>query len=577
MALTQISTAGVKDDAVTSGKIPANAVGSSEIAANAVGASELADEAVTLAKLEHGTSSNDGKFLRANNGADPTFETITGTTINNNADNRVITGSGTANTLEGESTLTYGGTELLISNSSPSVKLNDTDNSGVVDINNVGGAAVIQSTGVTTFETNGSERMRIDSSGKVGIGTTTIGEKFTIGDGDLKFYNSDEANNHRTTFIEFQNSSNRITSESNFGSDGSSGYAAGYKFSTKNYTGSAFETLTPFVIQANGNVGIGTTSPSKKLDVTGDFHVSAQILNERGTASAPPFSFTDDTDTGMFNILNSDLGFSVGGTERMRIDSSGNVGIGVTPTARFHVHKQGHYLVTDSGKATNGIHVRGNAGNAGEYGGAISFSCGDNDSSAAIAARQGGSDTDFTGLSFFTHPSGVAADDAVEKVRIHHSGEASFNNGICLGNGVTLSSANTLEDYEEGTFTPKLRTIGSSQGEQLGAGRYTKIGNMVYLDVQFDNKNATGLQDNNYIYITNLPYTTNSRSQSASPQTYNVNGYSDEQVYFMTDPGNAALIGFRTRWNTTWTYWESGHFRGSQIYVRVNIWYKTNS
>ncbi len=126
MALTQISTAGVKDDAVTAGKIPANAVGSSEIAANAVGSSELADnavdtaaiaddavtaakianntitatqlntdavdtdalqvnsvttakiadQAVTLAKLPHGTGSNDGKFLRANNGADPTFETV---------------------------------------------------------------------------------------------------------------------------------------------------------------------------------------------------------------------------------------------------------------------------------------------------------------------------------------------------------------------------------------------------------------------------------------------------------------------------------------------------------------------
>lgn len=67
MALTKIGTDGVKDDAITSGKIPANAVGSSEIA----------DQAVTLDKLPHGTSSNDGKFLRANNGADPTFETIT--------------------------------------------------------------------------------------------------------------------------------------------------------------------------------------------------------------------------------------------------------------------------------------------------------------------------------------------------------------------------------------------------------------------------------------------------------------------------------------------------------------------
>jgi len=42
----------------------------------------IADEAVTLAKLEHGTSSNDGKFLRANNGADPTFDTVDFTTLN---------------------------------------------------------------------------------------------------------------------------------------------------------------------------------------------------------------------------------------------------------------------------------------------------------------------------------------------------------------------------------------------------------------------------------------------------------------------------------------------------------------
>ena len=37
---------------------------------------KIADQAVDLSKLPHGTSSNDGKFLRANNGADPTFETV---------------------------------------------------------------------------------------------------------------------------------------------------------------------------------------------------------------------------------------------------------------------------------------------------------------------------------------------------------------------------------------------------------------------------------------------------------------------------------------------------------------------
>ena len=43
---------------------------------------------------------------------------VTSTRINNNADNRVITGSGTANTLEGESTLTYDGTGIAVASNS---------------------------------------------------------------------------------------------------------------------------------------------------------------------------------------------------------------------------------------------------------------------------------------------------------------------------------------------------------------------------------------------------------------------------------------------------------------------------
>ena len=57
------------------------------------------DQVVTLAKLPHGTSSNDGKFLRANNGADPTFETVssvggaTGVDFNDNVKARFGTGN----------------------------------------------------------------------------------------------------------------------------------------------------------------------------------------------------------------------------------------------------------------------------------------------------------------------------------------------------------------------------------------------------------------------------------------------------------------------------------------------------
>ena len=56
--------------------IATGAVEHAMLATDAVDNSRLADQAVTLDKLPHGTSSNDGKFLRANNGADPSFETI---------------------------------------------------------------------------------------------------------------------------------------------------------------------------------------------------------------------------------------------------------------------------------------------------------------------------------------------------------------------------------------------------------------------------------------------------------------------------------------------------------------------
>ena len=82
MALTKISTDGVKDDAITKAKIPADQIEASELANNAVDTNAIADQAVTLDKLPHGDTNNDGKFLRANNGADPSFETINLTSDN---------------------------------------------------------------------------------------------------------------------------------------------------------------------------------------------------------------------------------------------------------------------------------------------------------------------------------------------------------------------------------------------------------------------------------------------------------------------------------------------------------------
>jgi len=76
-------------------------------------ASAIASGTVPTARLGSGTA-NSSTFLAG----DSTFKTVTGTTINNNANNRLITGSGTANTLEGESTLTYDNGGLNIAGNS---------------------------------------------------------------------------------------------------------------------------------------------------------------------------------------------------------------------------------------------------------------------------------------------------------------------------------------------------------------------------------------------------------------------------------------------------------------------------
>jgi len=62
---------------------------------------------------------SNGQVIQTNGSGTLSFTTITGTTINNNADNRIITGSGSSNTLEAEANLTFDGTNLDLGDSKP--------------------------------------------------------------------------------------------------------------------------------------------------------------------------------------------------------------------------------------------------------------------------------------------------------------------------------------------------------------------------------------------------------------------------------------------------------------------------
>jgi hypothetical protein len=112
-------------------------------------------------------------------------------------------------------------------------------------------------------------------------------------------------------------------------------------------TGSALtiDTNTLFVDSTNNRVGIGTTSPAEKLDVDGNALVRGDIVSR----DAYPSVYVDHSGTVMGGIradstnklelktlTTAPLSFQVNASEKMRIISSGNVGIGTTsPTAQL--------------------------------------------------------------------------------------------------------------------------------------------------------------------------------------------------------------------------------------------------
>ena len=114
---------------------------------------------------------------------------ITSTTINNNANNRVITGSGTANTLEAEANLTFNGNALEVNNTSSNtaahfkgaagagfIQITDSDDSSTAFIGVDGGALKFQTSGSSY-----SDKLRIASDGKIGVSRVATQHPFEIG------------------------------------------------------------------------------------------------------------------------------------------------------------------------------------------------------------------------------------------------------------------------------------------------------------------------------------------------------------------------------------------------------------
>ena len=367
------------------------------------------------------------------------------------------------------------------------------------------------------FNTGGSERLRINSSGHVKLPDTKelqLGGPLNSGNGDLRIYhdgthsyitnNTGTLYNFANTWIinNYDNSENFIRA---FNNGAVELYYDGVKtFSTK----SGGNTLTG--TDSSGNVSLGRfyykqeSGTVKALydpyggkfqlydSVHGTFGNSHDLsIYHNGTHSFIENSTGDlyirDTSGGDIHIQGKS------GEESIICHDDGGVELYHDNSKRFETESNGASLTGARLKVQNSgdtdFNLRDTSNNA---------------VSAYIGAKTAGR------VEYNCYKEGVGTKYPHVFVGYTEEYARIDTNGIKF-NGDT-ASANALDDYEEGTFTPSIILGATSISYSIQRGSYTKIGDMVEFQIDLY---MSGTADGNYIRISGLPFTSANQNPNA--------------------------------------------------------------